>query len=173
MQCCITLYCGEIKMKKVNKIVILAGLSVGILTGIPAQADDDKVYPGSMCDWQTKTSSQISEQRHSLGLRNVTHVSRWTTCPIVRDSETKSPEYASITVWGGTNGSCFLDIRTQNGGGKTNRVHGNIVNLHGGKQRFEWFKGNQDGPNYHNAAYVIACPLKPNSFVYSYSMSEN
>ena len=158
-------------MKYINKIVILAGLSVGMLTAMPAQAQDAKVYPGSMCAWQT--GSHIPERRTALGLRNSTNVTQWTTCPIIRDSTVKSPEYVSITIGGGINGSCFLDIRKHNGGWKTNRVYGNIVNLGGGKQRFEWFGGHQNGPNYHNAAYVIACPLKPNAYVFSYFMSEN
>lgn len=159
------------KMKILNQIVPLMGLSLFLLSGTPAFADDDKVFIGAMCDWQTQAN--VPEYRWGQVLRNTTGSNQWTTCPLVRDSTSKSPEYFSITVQGAVSGPCWLDIRTANGGGIDNRVHQSTVNLGNGKTRFEWYKGNADGPSHNNAAYALACNLRPNSFIYSYSMSEN
>ena len=157
-------------MKSIKQIVTLTGLFLVVLSQVPAHANDNKVFIGSMCDWQ---SHNVPEYRRGHVLRNTTTSNQWTTCPLVRDAASNSPEYISITVQGGVSGSCWLSIRKTNGGSIENIVHQRTYNLSNGKTLYEWFKGRRNGPSHNGAAYAIQCNLKPNAFVYSYFMSEN
>lgn len=158
-------------MKNINQIVSLTGVSIFMLLSTPTFADDDKVFPGSMCEWQT--AHKIQEHRWSQVLLNKNTKNQWATCALVRDSVSKSPEYFSITTKGGISGACRLYIRKANGGGTFSIAHENAVYLGNNKRRFEWYKGAKDGPNFKGAVYSIGCNLKPGAYIYSYYMSEN
>jgi hypothetical protein len=147
---------------------VVATLGIALFSAAHASAAHTKTYMGSACSWTGTTAAN----RSSHQINNTTAGSLVTSCPVVKDelATTDDITFASASVTG-TVTTCRLEMR-QETGGLVGWNHDQIINLGGGRSRFEWFPGAGAGNYDPGAALAIACTMPAGTALWSYRLEE-
>ena len=134
----------------------------------PAMADDEKMYPGSICSFADYPLASHNKIHHRF--KNTSGYAQWTTCPIVRDSVTKGMEYLSMDVVGGSSYARF-EQRAPGNGALSGWSSTGLTFIGGGVQYY-WFNGSSWANPTDRASLNLELYLHNNAYINAYRVKE-
>ncbi|WDE02158.1 hypothetical protein [Thalassomonas actiniarum] len=133
-----------------------------------AHADDEKMYPGSMCSFADFPLASHNKMHHRH--KNLSGRGQWVTCPIVRDSVLNGVEYLSLDMVG-TATNVRFEQRAP-GNGSLSGWNSSGLSFVGGGVQYYWFSGNSWASPINRASLNLELYLYNNAYINAYRVKE-
>jgi hypothetical protein len=151
-----------------NFIVKSICTAVLAVLAMPVMADDEKMYPGSICSFADFPLAAHNKMHHRH--KNLSGWGQWVTCPIVRDSVTKGMEYLSLDMVG-TATNVRFEQRAP-GNGSLSGWNSSGLSFVGGGVQYYWFNGGSWASPIDRASLTLELYLYNNAYINAYRVKE-